>query len=555
MDAILREGFVHHQSGRLSAAEQCYRKCVTLQANHFDSLHLLGVVCSQTGRSSEALEYLNRALRIRKDYGPAFNSRANVLRQMGRLDEALLDYGRAIAIQPNLVEAYSNRGDTLTALGRFQQALESIDQAIARKPDYSEAYNNRGNALKELKRYAEAITSYDKAISLNPRLTKAYNNRGVCLAAENRLSEAFESIDHAIRLQPDYAEAYYNRGNALRDQLRLPDALACYDKAIALRGDYHGALWNQANVLLLLGQFERGLPQFEFRASRQSVLQKKPFSMPQLSNVDELPGKRLLIWDELFFGDMIQFCRYALMAERCGAAVTISAPERLHQLLSTLSDTIAIVGEGQQSNEFDYQVPLMSLPLVFQTTLKAIPSDVPYLKAEPERVLKWKRHLGEDGFKIGICWQGSKLSEEGGRSFPLIELYPLSEIEGVRLISLQKYDGVEQLKGIPLEMKVEDLGADFDTGPHAFLDAAAVMEGLDLIVTCDTSIAHLAGALGRPNWVMLKHVPDWRWLLDRGDSPWYPTTRLFRQKTPNDWQPVFAEVREALVRELERKSK
>jgi hypothetical protein len=260
-----------------------------------------------------------------------------------------------------------------------------------------------------------------------------------------------------------------------------------------------------------------------------------------------LAGKTLFVYADQALGDTVQFCRYAKLAAERGARVVLAVQPRLCELLRGLSPQIRVIAQAEEAGSYDYQCALASLPLAFATTLADVPAAVPYLSADPRRAARWRERIGEAGFKIGIAWQGSRNRIDVGRSVPLEFFVPLAGLPGVRLISLQKGEALEQLRGsqsFPLEL----LGDDFDAGPQAFLDSAAVMSQLDLLITCDTALAHLAGALGRPIWVALKHVPDWRWLLDREDSPWYPSMRLFRQSRRGDWEGVFAAIHAELAR-------
>ena len=308
------------------------------------------------------------------------------------------------------------------------------------------------------------------------------------------------------------------------------------------------ARWNRGNVYLLQGKLEQGFIDHEGRLTAEN---HKKAALPQhlrWQGETDLKGKTLFIYSDLYLGDMLQFCRYALLAERKGANVIVAVTDKLHAILRTLSKNIQFIPKDDIPKHFDYFCDLLSLPFCFKTKFDTIPADVPYLTADPERTLRWGERIGKDGFKIGICWQGSTqaYAVPMRRSFPLLHFSKIAALPKVRLISLQKNEGVEQLLDLPDSMKVETLGDDFDAGPGAFLDTAAVMENLDLVITPDTSIAHLAGALGRPTWVVLRDIPDWRWLLDREDSPWYPNTRLFRQNKRDEWQVPFDEMEKRL---------
>jgi hypothetical protein len=304
------------------------------------------------------------------------------------------------------------------------------------------------------------------------------------------------------------------------------------------------AYWSKSIVKMLTGALEEGFALYEWRKRLPLPIEARDYPQPLWTGEQNIAGKTLLLYIEQGLGDTMMFYRYALMARDKGAHVVLAAQDSIGALLRDADSGIEILGSGQVPAQFDYHAPLMSLPLAFGTRMQAIPAAVPYLRARCERVAHWRGRLGDKGFKIGLCWQGA--TNIAGRSFPLAALAPIAGVENVRLISLQKGEGADQLEHLPAGMTVETLGADFDAGPGAFLDSAAVMMALDLIITPDTSLAHLAGALGRPAWVALKQIPDWRWFLTREDSPWYPSLKLFRQQSPGDWTAVFAQMQARL---------
>ena len=306
------------------------------------------------------------------------------------------------------------------------------------------------------------------------------------------------------------------------------------------------ARFNAGVIQLQLGRFDAGWSLYE---NRPSALATAAWPQPFWRGEESIRDKTLFVHCEQGFGDTIQFCRYLLMAEAHGAHVVLSVDDRLRRLLRSVSPTIRFLSPGEKPERFDLHCPLLSLPRAFATTIDTIPVRTRYLSAEADRVARWRERLGEEGFRIGICWQGNvRNPQDGGRSPPLEMFAPLGSLPRVRLISLQKQHGLEQLATKPAGMTVEELGREFEPdGPDWFLDAAAVMESLDLVISSDTAIAHLAGALGRPTWVALRHVPEWRWLLEREDSPWYPTLRLFRQSRRGEWAGVFTAMRETLL--------
>lgn len=512
--------------------------------------NILGAANAGLRNVEGAIENFKKALQINPDYAEAHNSLGIVLQSQGCFDEAIASYRKALQIRPDLVEAHNNLGTALKHQGRLDEAIASFGKALKIDPRFAESYNNLGTALKDQGRLTEAISSFGKALQLNPRFAEAHSGLGVALQEQDRPYEAITSFDRAISFNSGYVEAYLNRAIVQTELCLFDEAMASYDKALAVDPAYTSASWNRANLLLLLGKFEEGFRQYENRESLKKFRESRTFKQPVWSEGVGVSGKVLLICRELYLGDMIQFSRYAKLAEACGAKVIISAQDCLRELLQGLGPAIKIVPDKSQPEHFDYCVSLMSLPLIFGTVLETIPRQVPYLHADRARVNLWKKKLGDRGFKIGICWQGSKLSTDKKRSFPLSEFHNISQLPNVRLISLQKTDGLEQLAQMPAGMRVESLGDDFDAGEQAFLDTAAVMKSLDLVITCDTAIAHLAGALAIPTWVVLKQVPDWRWLLARSNSPWYPTVRLFRQTERGDWRTAFAQMEAALISKL-----
>ncbi|HXJ02836.1 MAG TPA: tetratricopeptide repeat-containing glycosyltransferase family protein, partial [Micropepsaceae bacterium] len=535
-----------YQRGNHAAAVSQIDAALRVQPNVSDAFNNRGNALRGLNRLDEALASFDRAIALDPGFAESFFNRGVVLQEMNRLDEALASYDRAIALNALHAKAFNNRGNVLKEMKRLDEALASYDRAIALRPDYAEAFNNRGNALKGLMRLDEALASFDHAIALKPGFAEAFNNRGIALEEVNRREEALASYDQAITLNSRYAEAFHNRGNVLKELKRLDKALASHDRAIALKTGYAGAFYSRGMVRLLDGRYGTAWLDYEWRWSVKEFPSRPPKIDAPVWQGEDLTGRRIVVYAEQGMGDVIQFTRYLPLLVRRGAAVTFFSPAGLVRLLRPLDAAIEIISTIDGSEAFDFQCALMSLPHRFGTELSSIPDRIPYLAAEDDLIARWKPLIGEHGFKIGIAWQGNPKGKiDQGRSIPLSEYVPLSGVPGVRLISLQKTHGLDQLATLP-QGTVETLGDDFDTGPDAFVDTAAVIAHLDLIITSDTSIAHLAGALGRPTWVALKHVPDWRWLLGREDSPWYPTMRLFRQQTDGDWKLVFAKIAQEL---------
>jgi tetratricopeptide (TPR) repeat protein len=514
--ALLQRGLAHQSRLDFAEARMAYVEVLRRDPTHFDALHMLGVVAIQTDRYQAAVDLIAKALRQRPDAAAAHNNMALALVKLGRMTDAIKHYERVTASRPDCVDAHSRYAAVLLELGHLEQALESCDRAIALQPH-----------------------------AANPRLSRA-----LVLRSMLRPEEALACCESATSLEPESADAWDKRGSALRDLLRLDEALACFDRAIELRPEYAQAHMNSGMLHLLRGDFEIGWQGYDWRCQPGGPVSARNWPKPPWRGEEMLSGKTVLAHAEQGFGDTIQFCRYVRLLRDAGANVILSVPQPLCNLMRCLEGPIEVRSETDQAADFDYRVPLLSLPRLFRTTETTIPGAVPYLSADAHRVRRWQAQLGLGGFKIGICWQGSRLPIDVGRSFSVGLFADIARIPGVRLISLQKGYGAEQLDSIPAGMRVERLDPNFDTGPDAFLDTAAVIECLDLVITSDTAVAHLAGALGRPTWVALKHVPDWRWMLERQDSPWYPGHRLFRQREHGEWNEVFDRLHTALLHEL-----
>jgi tetratricopeptide (TPR) repeat protein len=573
-----RQASTLFRQGQLPAAEQYLRHVLRLQPDHFDALHLLGLIMRRQGRAGLATELLRRAVSINRTSAVAHRHLANVLVDAGSLEEAIASFDRAIDLHPDFVEAHLGRGFTLLnlqrprpaltsfdhvirlrpndavaqraratvllALGRAEEALECCQYADQLAPGLAETHVAWGAALLSLGRAAEALTSFTLAIALQPS-EAAHNGRGAALQDLQRPTEALVSFDAAIALNSQFPDAYVNRGIACADLQNPESALANFNVAIRLRPQDPRAYLNMAHLHLQHGNFAQGWPLYEWRRRFDLDSAVDQSGRPQWAG-ENVRGKTVFIHSEQGLGDTLQFCRYVKLVEALGATVVLSVQDCLRRLLQGLGATVGFLPEGQMPRDFHYHCPLLSLPRAFGTTLESMPAIVAYLHAEPDRVKHWRGVL-PGGLRIGICWQGGLSRVDIGRSFPVALFERIASIPGVRLISLQKGPGAEQLNDLPSRMCVEQLGDQFDQGPDAFLDAAAVMESLDLVITSDTAIAHLAGALNRPAWVVLKRVPDWRWLLGRDDTPWYPSLRLFRQKESGVWAGVFDEMREQLI--------
>lgn len=530
---------------RGDAALKAYGQALVLNADLAEAWNGRGALLLAAGRFSAALENFDHALTLKPHDAAVSNNRAGALRALKRADEALALIDDLLKAHPDHADAWRTRAAILEDKSRFADALAAYDKVLALRPCWPEALEGRGKMLLALRRPFEALEAFDAAIALSPRFADAHNNRGKVLVQLNRLDEALAAFDATLALMPKSAPAHANRGSVLIFLGRMDEALVSLDRSIALDPKYADAYANRGILHLLTGNFAQGWTDREWRGRKKvEPVKLRGHAQPQWQGQD-IAGKTLFIHSEQGLGDTIQFCRYARLAAARGAKVFLSVQDKLVTLLAPLTPDVAVLDSKSAPAAFDYHAPLMSLPGIFGTALDTVPAGSPYLYADPARVARWKKQIGGKGFRIAINWQGNPLSAiDAGRSFPVSCFQALGAIPGARLISLQKNAGLEQLKSLPDGMAVEWPGPDFDAGPDAFLDSAALMEAVDLIVTSDTAIAHLAGALGRPVWVALQKVPDWRWLMDRDDCPWYPGMRLFRQTVRGDWTGVFARMTE-----------
>jgi len=509
----LELAFSLHQQEKLEEAIALYAAFLNEHPDHFDALHLMGLATGQAGRVEAAEAFFCKAISIKSDFAQIYTSYALLLHDHKRLEEARDCYRNAIIVAPDYAEAYCDGGVVLDYLNEVQEAITSYSRATLLKPDHAMAFNNLGGAHKKINRLEEAIAHYDDAISIDPQYALAYSNRGVALKGLKRIEDALDDQDKAMCLAPDYADAY----------------------------------WNKGLVQLLTGDFTEGWELYEWRKKTKEPHGDRAFSKPLWLGNESLAGKTILVHWEQGLGDSIQFCRYLASLNELAGKVLFAPQKPLRGLMKNLDVACDIVDENDPSLEFDCHIPLLSAPLAFNTDESNMPGRRPYVFAAPDRMARWRDRIGWNGLKIGVCWQGSTGPVDAGRSFPLSQFLVFADMPGVRLISLHKGDGESQLRALPGGLMVETMGADFDAGPDAFLDTAALIMCCDLVITSDTAVAHLAGALGVETWVALKHVPDWRWMLDREDSPWYPGMRLFRQQRDGDWNGVFERMRLALI--------
>ncbi len=539
-------GVQHHQAGNIAYAEQIYRQVIEADPGHVDAYSKLGNVFFLQGRFDTAVNCYQRVLLLKPDNAQACYNLGLAQQRQGKGEDAVASYRQAVKIQPGLCVAWNNLGIALKSIGKLDEAIECYRHVLRLKPDYGEVHANLGNALAEQKHLAEALKSYRQALRWRPNDPDTFYNMGIALGLEGQFEEARAALQRAVQLQPNHVESYYNLGILYQERGKMDEALTCYDQALQ-RDPGHGASHlNRALIWLLRGDWQRGWAEYEWRWT-QPGFQRHPCPQPQW-NGSSLAGKTILLYAEQGLGDTLNFVRYVPVVKKLAGKVILESQPALMQLMAKIPGVDQLIVRGTDLPPFHVHAPLLSLPGVFRTTPDKVLADVPYLHAEPALVEHWRKELsqlegeGEGGRRrrIGIAWQGNPTHPLNHyRSIPLVKFARVAAIPGVQLISLQKGPGNAQLHELNGQFSVLDLESRLGDESQSFMNLAAVMKNLDLVISCDTAIAHLAGGLGVPVWVALPLVPDWRWLLQREDSPWYPTMRLFRQTKQNDWDDVF----------------
>ncbi len=542
--AKLQQAVALHQQGRLAEAAALYREVLQACPRNFDALHLLGVVALQAGHPQNAVELIGKAIALDPRQAAAHSNLGSAWKDLKRPQEALASFDRALRLDPNAAGAFYNRGAVLQELGRPQEALDSYAQALRLQPGYAEAHNNRGISLQSLGRLEEALASFGRALQCNPGYVEAFYNRGNILQELGRPEAALASFDRALQIQPGHAEAHYNRAVVLQELGRPQEALAGYAQTLRLQPGHADAHFNESVARLALGDFERGFEKYEWRWKKKDALPQARFPQPLWLGGESLRGKTILLHAEQGYGDTMQFCRYAKPVADAGARVLLGVPAGLKALLATLAGVDQVLDADGPLPAFDCHCPLLSLPLALRTRLDTLPADIPYLRADPARVRAWQARLGDGALpRIGLAWSGgTAYQNDRKRSMPLASFDRLASCRA-QFISLQKEVRVSDQPVLDRRVDIAHYGGELSD----FAETAALVANLDLVIAVDTAVAHLAGALGKPVWLLLPFNADWRWLLDRDDSPWYPTARLFRQARPGDWDGVIARVAAALA--------
>jgi tetratricopeptide (TPR) repeat protein len=584
VQAVFATALQYHQAGRLDDAELLYRQVLAVNPRHADSLHLSGLVANQKGHhdvavdligkaiainGSEAIYHSNlgtalwkqgglgqavasyrRALELKPDYAAAHFNLATVLWKQGRLEEADVCFRSALYFKPEYPEAYDNLGTVRKQRGLSDEAISCYRRAIAFRPNYPEAHNNLGTALLERGQLKDAVACYRTALELKPDYAEANFNLGTAIWEAGQPDAAIEWYQTAIAVRPDYVDAYHNMGSALRDLQRLDAAVACYRKVLELEPNHPEAHSNLGIALLAQGNLTEGWAEHEWRwQTPQMRKARRGFAQPQWRG-EPAEGQTLLIHAEQGFGDTLQFCRYAPLAAARGLRVIMEVQKPLVRLLRGMAGVDLVAGRGEALPTFDVHCPVLSLPLALETdAMASIPGGAPYLHANAAQAASWATRLAGmagDGPRVGLAWAGdprdhsrSLAAVDRRRSMTQDRLAPLVQLSGVRFFSLQK-DGPAEPENFPI--------TDFMGEMEDFADTAALVANLDLVISVDTAIVHLAAALGKPVWLLDRFDACWRWFNDRRDSPWYPTLRIYRQPRPGAWDAVLAEVARDLRR-------
>jgi tetratricopeptide (TPR) repeat protein len=582
-------GGIYREQGKLVDALRAFERAAKAAPNFPEAHCNRGAVLQELGRLEEALAAFDKALLQRRDYPLAHFNRGNVLNALGRLDDAIAAYGEAVSLKADFAEAYLNRGSahsrkgnytatledanralvfrsgdrealllkakTLAELGRADESLIVADALLKRLPEDVQTQIVRATALWKLGRYDEALAAADKVISLDADEAEGHAVRGFILGDLLRRGEQLIAIETAIRLDPDNPRHHHSRAVALSEAGQAAEALAEYDEAVRLAPDDATVRYHRSLMQLYLGDFENGFAEHEWRLKKPDFTGAKYLKLAPQWTGEDVAGKRILVFAEQGLGDAIQFIRYVGWIERTGAKVCLLVPAPLRDLAALSFPTTEIVSGVEGKAEFDFQISLVSLGHIFKTRLETIPADVPYLRADSERVEKWRLRLGDDGFRVGVAWQGNPIHpSDRFRSVDPSAFAPIAAIPDVRLVSVQAIHGLEKLETLPELVRIESFGDEIGSSPDGLSEIVALMENLDLVITVDSAIAHLAGALGRPVWVALRAQPEWRWMEGRSDSPWYPTMRLFRQTDPLAWDEVYAAMARAVATLLKTRS-
>ena len=529
----------HHRAGEFQQAETIYRQLIAQQPNHAPSHYMLAVMGHQHGRSADALPLIDKAVSLNPGSPDYHMFRGVVLVGMQRYEEAVSAFRHVTILRPGDAQAYNNIANAQRTMGQLEEAIATYRTALEIQPEFPEAYSNLSATLKESGRFDEAIDAANQAIAQRPSYSGAHCNLGTALKAKGELDRAMAAYRQSVAIDPNYADGYYNIANLHKERGELNEAADAYAQALSLRPDFASARWNLSLVKLLRDDPD-AWEAYEARWLVAPTPMNRGYAQP-LWEGDDLAGRTILLHAEQGLGDTIQFIRYAPMVKEKGGTIVVLCQTELKRLLSGQLGIERVVSDDASAQPFDVHCPILSLPRVFRTTPETIPANVPYLTADANLVEQWRQRMSNQpaGLKVGLVWAGRPQNRgDAQRSLELASLAPLAQVEGVELYSLQKGDASAQAKSGLAGMRMTDWAAELSD----FADTAALLANLDLVISVDTAVAHLAGAMAKEVWTLIPFAPDWRWKLGRSDSPWYPTMRLFRQERWGDWNSVIEQV-------------
>jgi Flp pilus assembly protein TadD len=530
----------HHQAGRFPEAEMVYRQVLTDDPQNADALHQLGVLLFQTARGREGADLIRKAIELAPASPHYHSNLGRVLGSLGEFEQSVASLRQALSLQPNYPEAWNNLGNALYESGNAGAAIEAFRRSLSLRADHPGTLSNLANALRETGQTQEAVSTAIRAVQAQPENPDSLNALGHCLQDSGRTSEAIAAFRRAIQLRPAFPDALGNLAMSLADAGEFDASMDAARQAIALQPDAATAHFNLGLTLLLKGQFVEGFKQMQWRFKTPEMRSFRPRFTQPLWDGSELSGKHVLLYGEQGLGDVIMFSRYAPLVASRGGHVLLMVPPPLVSLMQTLDGVESVISTTDPLPEFDLHAPLMSLPMIFGHDESSIPSKVPYLRADPVRAESWKSRLADHLHQraIGISWAGNpRHRNDRNRSIPPAQLGPLAAAH-IAWVSLQKEAPSNDRPNLPL--------LDWTSELNDFADTASLIHNLDLVITVDTAVAHLAGALGKPTWLLLPYVPDWRWMLNRADSPWYPSMRLFRQTQSGDWSMPVEKIAQEL---------
>jgi tetratricopeptide (TPR) repeat protein len=541
---LIIQAIQHHRAGDLDLASRLYEQVLAADPSNSEALHLLGVVAFQKRRLPDAEEFYRRALKVNPAYHHVYNNLGILLCEQGRLEEAYDCYRSALRYQPDDPGTLNNLGLLHAARGEPAQAVTCYRKGLVVDPGNADLHNNLGNALRSAGKAHDAMTAFDRALEIRPEFPEAWNNMGNACADAGDGDRAFACYQKALELQPRHVSALNNLGKLLRERGDLREAREMYIRALEVEPASAEAHWGLANVLLLQGDFVNGWREFEWRWQLRDCHDRPPAGIPRWTG-QPLTGKTILVWTEQGLGDAMQFIRLVHRLNTLGARVVVECPRELTRLFASVHGIAGVITRGDHRPPADLHCPLMSIPAILQTNIPPGTSNIPYFHPPSDLVNGLSSRMRPDNavLRVGLVWSGSPTHEnDRRRSMSLRDMLPLSVIDDVAFYSLQRGPAARQID----EDGFGKILVDLTPVLGDMLDTAAAILGLDIVITVDTAVAHLAGALGKPVWVMLPFAPDWRWMLHRDDSPWYPTVRLFRQPTPGDWEGVIGAVAGAL---------